>query len=160
MKKFNKALYTILGASLMLVSCSQLETDLYVENLEAPNDLTLASDPVALEATAAGLYRGFFLTTNSYYGPALALNVMGDTGSCSWGNAGMRDLSEQPRIPFNNTAGYGNNVTRSYFNGLYTTLSDANTILFALSNGVQFSDNIMIESVARLLKPWQLGIMH
>ena len=157
MKKFNKALYTILGASLMLVSCSQLETDLYVENLEAPNDLTLASDPVALEATAAGLYRGFFLTTNSYYGPALALNVMGDTGSCSWGNAGMRDLSEQPRIPFNNTAGYGNNVTRSYFNGLYTTLSDANTILFALSNGVQFSDNIMIESVARFTQALAIG---
>lgn len=157
MKKLINTFYSLLATSVLLVSCSQIETDLYVENLEAPNDLTLASDPVALEATAAGLYRGFFLTTNSYYGPALALNVMSDTGSCSWGNAGMRDLSEQPRIPFNNTAGYGNNVTRSYFNGLYTTLSDANTILFALSNDVQFSDNIMIESVARFTQALAIG---
>lgn len=158
MKKFIcNPITTAFLCATMLFSCSTLETDLYVENLEAPNDNILASDPVALEASAQGLYNSWFLTTNSYNGPALALSVMSDVNSCSWGNAGMRDLSEEPRIPFNNTSGYGNNVTRSYFDGLYSNLSDANTIVFASNNGVKFSDNVMVVTVAKFTQALAIG---
>ena len=149
--------FTLLLGAAIVVSCSTLETDLYVENLEAPNDNILASDPVALEASAEGLYRSFFMTTNSYNGPSFGMAVMSDVLSCSWGNFGMRDLSEEPRIPFNNTSGYGNNVTRSYFNALYSVLSDANTIVFASKQGVDFSDNVMIETVARFSQALAIG---
>lgn len=158
MKKINLKPFVILclGAALSF-SCSTLETDLYVENLEAPNDEILASDPVALEASAQGLYRSWFMTTNNYIGPAFGMSVMSDVLSCSWGNFGMWDLSIEPRIPFNNTSGYGNNVTRSYFNALYSTLSDANTIVFASNQGVTFSDNVMIESIAHFSQALAIG---
>ena len=42
-----------------VVSCDTFETELEVENLENPNDDILTSDPVALEATAAGLFNAF-----------------------------------------------------------------------------------------------------
>lgn len=158
MKKIRlNSFFTLLLGTAIVVSCSTLETDLYVDNLEAPNDGILASDPVALEASAEGLFRSFYGTVHDYSGPALALSVMSDVNSCSWGNAGMRDLSEEPRIPFNNTSGYGNDVTRTYFNSVYSTLSDANTIIFASNNGVKFSNNVALVSVAKFSQALAIG---
>ena len=95
MKKIRlNSFFTLLLGTAIVVSCSTLETDLYVDNLEAPNDGILASDPVALEASAQGLFQNFYGTIHDYSGPALALSVMSDVNSCSCGNAGMRDLSE------------------------------------------------------------------
>ena len=129
----------LLGIFVILSSCTTFETDLYVENLENPDDKILASDPIALEATAASLFRGWYMSVSDYSGPALALSTMADATSCSWGNAGMRDLSSEPRVAFNNTSAYGNNVTRSFFNSLYSTLSDANTIALAVAEGTEFT---------------------
>ena len=48
MKKIRlNSFFTLLLGTAIVVSCSTLETDLYVDNLEAPNDNILASDPVA-----------------------------------------------------------------------------------------------------------------
>ena len=97
------------------------------------------------------------MADSNYYGPGMALNTMADTSSCSWGNAGMKDLSSEPRAAFNNTPAYGNNVTRSFFNALYSVLSDANTIALAVSNGVQFSDNNLVSSTAKFAQALAMG---
>ena len=149
--------FNILFLSLLAFVACDIENDLYVENLESPNDDILASDPVALEATASGLFRAWYMADSNYYGPGMALNTMADTSSCSWGNAGMKDLSSEPRAAFNNTPAYGNNVTRSFFNSLYSVLSDANTIALAVSNGVQFSDNNLIGATAKFAQALAMG---
>lgn len=147
----------LLGIFVILSSCTTFETDLYVENLENPDDKILASDPIALEATAASLFRGWYMTVSDYDGPALALSTMADATSCSWGNAGMRDLSSEPRVAFNNTSAYGNNVTRSFFNSLYSTLSDANTIALAVAEGTEFTEPDLVLSMAKFSQALTIG---
>jgi len=147
----------LLGIFAILSSCTTFETDLYVENLENPDDKILASDPIALEATAASLYRGWYMTVSDYTGPSLALSTMADATSCSWGNAGMRDLSSEPRVAFNNTSAYGNNVTRSFFNSLYSTLSDANTIASAVADGTEFTEPDLVLSMAKFSQALTIG---
>jgi len=131
------------------VSCDDFSTDLGVDNLENPNDDILTSDPVALAATADGVVRNLFMTAHSYVGPAAAFATMADVTSCSWGNFGMRDLSSEPRVAFNNSPAYGNNVTNSYFNSLYSVLSDANTLALAVANGTEFDDPDKIMTIAK-----------
>ena len=147
----------LLGIFVILSSCTTFETDLYVENLENPDDKILASDPIALEATAASLFRGWYMSVSDYDGPALALSTMADATSCSWGNAGMRDLSSEPRVAFNNTSAYGNNVTRSFFNSLYSTLSDANTIALAVAEGTEFTEPDLVLSMAKFSQALTIG---
>lgn len=154
-QKFIKS--CLLGLFVILGSCTTFETDLYVENLENPDDKILASDPIALEATAASLYRGWYMAVTDYSGPGMALSTMADASSCSWGNAGMRDLSSEPRVALNNTSSYGNNVTRSFFNSLYSVLSDANTIALAVSEGTEFAEPDLVLSMAKFSQALTIG---
>lgn len=144
---------------LIVASCQDFSTDLEVENLENPNDFILTSDPVALEATAGTLIQNWFMTIHDYYGPAAAMATMADISSCSWGNAGMRDLSSEPRVAFNNTPAYGNNVTKSYFNALYSVLSDSNTLALSIANGTEFDNSAQIEMVAKFGQAISIGYL-
>lgn len=139
------------------VSCDDFSTDLDVDNLENPNDDILTSDPVALSATADGIVRNLFMTAHSTAAPGAAMATMADVTTCSWGNFGMRDLSSEPRVAFNNSPAYGNNVTRSYFNSLYSTLSDANTLALAVQNGTEFDDPDKILTIARFAQATSLA---
>ena len=159
MKSLFKNLVYVSFMFLAVVSCDSFETELEVENLENPNDNILTSDPVALEATAAGLFNAIYMTTSNYYGPGMALNTMADASSCSWGNVGMRDLSSEPRVAWNNGVAYGNQfITNDFFNALYSSLSDANTLALAVSNGTDFGDNTnLIDAMAKFGQALTIG---
>ena len=62
MKNLFKNLVYVSLMFITVVSCDTFETELEVENLENPNDDILTSDPVALEATAAGLFNAIYMT--------------------------------------------------------------------------------------------------
>lgn len=153
MKVYNKILY-VLFLSLGLGSCEDFSTDLDVPNLNSPSDEILLTDAVALEASAGGIINAWFQMTQDNLGPASSLAVMSDAFSCSWGNYGMRDTSEEPRVAWNNGSGYGNAyVTENYFNAMHSILADSNNLIKALDNGIEFGedgvDNARIESIGR-----------
>lgn len=154
----DKLKYVLLG-SIAFVACETFDTDLDVENLENPNDLILTSDPVALTATAATIYQNFYMAQSNYYGPGMAMNTMADASSCSWGNAGMRDTSSEPRAAFNNGAAYGSGfITNDFFNSLYSVLSDANTIALAVANDPTiFDDPILMETISKFGQAVTIG---
>ncbi|MFQ3305514.1 MAG: hypothetical protein ACI9K4_000574, partial [Polaribacter sp.] len=158
MKKI-KLIIPILAFLAVFMSCEDFSTDLEVENVENPNDKILSSDPVALSATSEGIINNWFMTVHDYSGPGLAMQTMADVSTCSWGNAGMRDLSSEPRAALNNTSAYGNNVTRSYFNALYSVLTDSNTLGFAVANGTDFDDPSQIEMVSKLGQALSIGYL-
>lgn len=158
MKYISKFL-TITLLLFFVVSCEDFSLDLEVKNLEHPNDDILTSDPVALEATAGNIMNSWFMTTHSYNGPAAAMAVMADISSCSWGNFGMNDLSREPREAFNNKSSYGNNVTNSYFNGLYTLLSDANTIVAAAEKGTEFENPDVVKLMGKVGQAFSVGYL-
>lgn len=159
MKYLNKLFIKALPILLIVVSCQEFETDLEVANLENPNDAILASDPVALEATAGNILNSWYMTTHSTNGPGAAMATMADISTCSWGNFGMRDLSSEPRVAFNNTSGYTNNVSRSYFNSLYSLLTDSNTLVAAVEAGTEFDDPDMIMMMGKMGQALSVGYL-
>ena len=46
------------------------------------------------------------MANSNYYGVGMFMNTMADASSCSWGNAGMKDSSSEPRAAWNNTSSY------------------------------------------------------
>ena len=154
-----KLIIPILAFFAVFMSCEDFSTELEVENVENPNDQILSSDPVALSASSEGILNNWFMTVHSYNGPGAAMQTMADLSSCSWGNFGMRDLSSEPRVAFNNTSAYGNNVTKSYFNALYSILTDSNTLGAAVANGTEFDNTDQIEMISNLGQALSIGYL-
>jgi hypothetical protein len=125
MKKLKYILLTIL-ISFVFVSCE----DLVVKNLNDPDFAMATSNANDLKGIAGGLVNQWFQRTHEYYGPGLGLWVMADAGTCSFGNAGMRALSNEPRLVFDNTPAYQDVIINE---GLYSTMhaviSQSNDIL-------------------------------
>lgn len=159
MKNLSRLIYAVLPTLFLVSSCQDFETDLEVPNLEHPNDEILASDPVALEATAGNLLNSWFMTVHSTESPGAAFQTMADVSTASYGNFGMRDLSSEPRVAFNNSSGYSNDVTNSYFNSLYSLLTDANTLVGAVESGTEFDDPAMIEMMGKFGQALSVGYL-
>jgi hypothetical protein len=159
MKKTLK-LISIFTMLLFVASCDDFSTDLNVENLENPNDQILTSDPVALEAIAKSLPQSWFMAATNYSAPGMSMATMSDIISCSWGNAGMRDTSSEPRVAFDNSAAYGSGfITNTFFNALYSVLADSNTLGKAIANGTEFDDPAKIEMMAKLGQALSIGYL-
>jgi hypothetical protein len=153
-------IFSVLSILFLVVSCTDFSTDLEVANLENPNDKILTSDPVALTATAGSIIQNWFLAVHEYDGPALALITMADVTTMSYGNQGMRDLSSEPRVAFNNTSSYSYQIiTSNYFNSLYSVLSDSNTLALAVKNGTKFEDSKQIEMTAKFGQALSIGYL-
>lgn len=147
---------------LFFVGC----VDLNVENENNPDFQTAVSKPTDINGIAAGLVRRWFIITHEYDGPALGLWVAADAGTCSWGNAGMRVLSNEPRNPFNNTPSYADaQITNNYYNGLNSMLSQANDVLLKIEQGgmnivIGGVDNTqMVKAVAYFAQGISLGYL-
>ena len=159
MKKMKKII-SIMTLLFLTVSCQDFSTDLEVANLENPNDQILTSDPVALTASAGSIMQNWFMATHSTAGPGAAMATMADVSSASWGNFGMRDLSSEPRVAFNNSSSYGNSsITNTYFNSLYSILSDSNTLAIAVESGTEFENPARIAAVAKLGQALSIGYL-
>lgn len=130
--------------AITFLSCD-LDTDLDIPNVEDPTSTQILS-----EATANTIFQNWYLAVNNYSGPGLALAVMSDQMTCSWGNAGMRDTSSEPRIAWDNNSTYGSSfITETYFNSMYSILSDSNGLIKKLDAGDDFSDDDMVEALSR-----------
>ncbi len=142
MKIITKILIPLTLILVFLNSCQKMSSDLEVESKNDPDIETLASDPVALQATAGDIFHNWFMAISDYYGPGAAMKTMADEASCSWGNAGMKDLSSEPRVAYNNTASYSYEfITSNYFNAMYSILSDSNMLVFAIENNTATFDD-------------------
>ena len=156
LKNFTLFFFTIFA----FTSC-EIESDLYVTNPESPDDTILASDPVALEATAQGLYKAFYMSASGYNSPGHATNTMADASSCSWGNFGMKDLSSEPRVALNNSTSYGYAyVTRNFFNAMYSVSTDANLIQKAVNDPAvkaKFDNPDVVDAMSRFAQALTMG---
>lgn len=152
--KIFKTIYLAIFA-LVVVSCDDFDSDLNVNNLEQPS-----SAQIGIESTADKLFQNWYNTVNAYNGPGLAMSVMADQGTMSWGNAAMRDMSSEPRVAWNNSSTYGNSaVTETYFNSLHAILADANAIMVGVEGDGVFSDKQKYTSLARFGQGAALGYL-
>ena len=72
-----------------------------------------------MTATAGTLLNNWYMAAHNYDGPGSMLGVLSDAHTCSWGNQAMRDMSNEPRIAWNNMSSYSYfKTTTNYFNSL------------------------------------------
>lgn len=145
---------------LFAVSCEDFSLDLEVPNYEHPNDDILTSDPVALTAAAGNILNNWFMTVHDYGGPCMMMQTMADVSSCSWGNVGMKDMSSEPRMAWNNKPSYGNGFAlNDYFNGLYAVLTDANTLVAAAEKGTEFDNPDLVKMIGKTGQAFAIGYL-
>lgn len=159
MKNSILKLYVILIAfSLVTFSCADLD----VINENAPDATRALANPSDVKALAGGSFRTWHNAIQEYDGLALAMGVMADHFTCSWGNQAMRDMSWEPRIN-----SFNNSLTYSYFGALrfqwqesYSCISSANLALQRLNNGMNFGtdgdENDLVEAFCYLAS----GVSH
>lgn len=145
--------------STIFVGCEDLE----VENLNDPDFETAFSNPDDIKGVAGGLINSWFQADQEYDGIGLALWTAADAGTCSWGNAGMRDFGNEPRLEFNNSPAYPNaNITETYYNSINSILSQANDVLtMTINNGVTMDDGStpLVNAAAYFVQGTTLGAL-
>ena len=106
MKKIKFLLFIGLMIS-VLSGCKKNLLD--VPNQNNPDFKKVLSNGDDVETLAGGLYNTLYTGQNKFGGVKLMLAVAADNVSISWGNAGMRDMSYEPRNNgWNNSAAYSN----------------------------------------------------
>jgi starch-binding outer membrane protein, SusD/RagB family len=152
----------LLSLFLVFFGCADLE----IENKNNPDYAQAVSQPSDLRGIASGMVRTWYQISQEYDGPALGFWVMADAGTCSWGNAGMRVLSNQPRFVFDNNPTYADaQITENYYNTLQSLLSQANDVLKTIEiDGVEIiigtnDDTPMVKAVSYFAQGLALGYL-
>ena len=153
-------LFTALVA-LLISGCESLD----VKNENDPDFATAFSKPSDVKGVAGGLINTWFQSSQDYDGPALALWVGADAGTCSHGNAAMRDFSYEPRIAWDNTPSYSNAINNEkFYKQMYSVLSSSNEILGkVVTEGMEIiaddgtDETPMVEAIAYLGQGLGLG---
>ena len=128
--------YFLLFSTLVAVLLTGCES-LVVKNENDPDFATAFSKPSDVRGVAGSMFNAWYMNVQGgYYGVGLMLWVGADAGTCSWGNAAMRDFSYEPRIAWDNTSFYPNaGQTLTQYRGLYSILSSCNEVLAQVELG-------------------------
>ena len=137
-----------LGLVFAVAACQDLEVD----NTNAPDEARALSEPGDVESLIGSQFRNWFYGFSRYY-PAWALSVAADEGSSSWGNYGMRDISEEPRKAFPNETGYSySGVAQSPWFDMYEVISAANDGLRAIDEGLEIEEITRAKAFAKFMQ--------
>jgi starch-binding outer membrane protein, SusD/RagB family len=145
MRKFSWSLST--GALLLLMSASGCQ-DLTVQNRDEPDQGRAISNGDDVKALASSAFNEWFRATQ-HQDPVLALAVMADNLTASFGNFGMRFNSNEPeRIAYNNNPSATNDAPVAYqpWTRNYAALGLSNYTMGAIRRGVSIGDANTTES--------------
>ncbi len=125
----NKLLTGLALLLLFSVGCQEL----VVENPNSPDTLKALAEPGDVEQLIADTFTAFW-SASEWCGVNMVMSVTSNAHSCSWGNWGMRDMSEEPRIPWNNDPAYSyaGSTEDAWFRA-YTGISNAGDGLKAIA---------------------------
>lgn len=137
MKNILKPIWMMASILLVLTAC---EKDIdAVKNLNNPDRNQVLANGSDLIGIISGGYVSWWQGNNRDLVPALA--VAGDHATCSWGNFGMRVLSNEPRNPIQNASSWSDlTVISQPWGGNYSALSSANDVLEAIEKGITWMD--------------------
>lgn len=141
-------------------ACQELDID----NPNNPNQEDVLSDANSLKNLAGSIFQNWYLYNVGYdETPAFMLGTAADATTSSWGNFGMQDMSYEPRRAWNNRASYSlASKTETYFNNMYSLLSQSNDVLKTLQSDSAIRAELgrdlnMVKAVARLGQGVALG---
>lgn len=137
--------------------------DLDVEYKNLPDyEKAMANSQDVFSIAQSGFYN-WYMTNTSSISPRMSLWVAADQGTCSWANSGMLDLSSEPRRAFTNDVTYTYaNTYAAYYQELYGNLSQANDVLIAINDSMQFSseeETAMVQANCYFIQGLCLGYL-
>jgi hypothetical protein len=136
-------------------ACQKLD----VTNVNEPDEERSLASAKDVESLIGGSIATWFLIHN--YDANEHLGVMADALSCSWGNQGMRDMSSEPRIAYNNATSYTYRVIlEGPWYRCYSAISSANDGLRAIAGGLQIGDNGKDTPRAKAFAKFMQGLSH
>lgn len=153
MKMINKYFFLFL-MSTIIFSCADLD----IENENSPTKETALTEPDAVESVASGLFKTWFSQEQHNFGsPGPAMWVMADWGTVTWANYATSDMSEEPRVFFDNQPSYGYQaVTKNYWRFMYNVVTSANDVVLAIDNGLEIGDRgsrtMMVKGMAYFMQ--------
>lgn len=127
-------IFKLLALVLVLSACS--EDVLNVKNQNDPDTGKVLAEPTDLINVIKG---GALSSWGNFhdFGFHMMSSVMADYNTSSWGNAAMRDMSNEPRNLWNNSKAYGSSyVTEEQYNEAYGVIHQVNNVLNELSGEV------------------------
>ena len=129
MKRF--AFYTLLCIFGLGVAGCQ---DLAVENKNAPDRAVAFSQPGDVVNLVKGTFADYWRSVQECSRGALFYSTLADENSSSWANWGMRDMSSEPRIAWDNSSTYSRASSTSFpWFAHYRGISNANDALQAIA---------------------------
>ncbi|MCY4001883.1 MAG: hypothetical protein OXF84_13900 [Bacteroidetes bacterium] len=141
--------------------------DLAVENQNAPDRTLAFSRPGDVANLTKNLFTDYWESTQYCSSGALLFSTIADENSSSWANWGMRDMSSEPRIAWNNSSTYARRgaVEGPWFDS-YRGISNANDALQAIiraeeegANNIYTREGYDINRIKAFAKMHQ-GLMH
>lgn len=141
-------------------ACDFVDEGLDVKNTNAPDQERALSEPGDVESLIGSGFRNWFYGFSRYY-PAWALSVAGDEASSSWGNYGMRDISEEPRKAFNNSTTYGyRGVVQNPWYDMFEIISAENDGLASIAAGLEIGTDGADNQRAIAFAKFMQGMAH
>ncbi len=116
-------------------------TDMDIRNDNNPDTKRVLVTPADVENLIGSAFR-LYMFAQYGHSPGRALTVLGDEMSSSWGNGGMRDLSEEPAKPINNSSSYGyRRFMEDPWYDNYEVISNANDGINAILGGLEIGED-------------------
>ncbi len=147
-----KRIHIAIFAGLLIGVLAGCKKDLLdVPNQNNPDFAKVLANGNDLQKLAAGLFNTIYGGEHAYGGVEMMLAVASDNVSCSWGNAGMRDMGWEPRDhAWDNTPAYGNaDFTKGTFDAMYASIVTASQIMKALESGVEVDNDAQVKAFAK-----------
>jgi len=144
----------LITIGILTFSCADLDID----NINKPDKEGVLTDPDGVKGIASGLFNSWFIQEQHNFGsPGPAMWVMADWGTVTFANYGTRDMSEEPRIFFDNQPSYPySSITKNYWRFMYSVVTSANDVVFAIENGLEIGDRgsetMMVKGMAYFMQ--------
>jgi hypothetical protein len=107
--------------------------DLEVENPNNPDRTKALASPADVEVLASGTFSNYW-SANQWASTSMPWSTVADEMSSSWANWGMRDMSSEPRIAWNNDPAYNREeFTEDSWFRAYGCISNAADALIAVN---------------------------
>ncbi len=143
--------------------------DLSVENANNPDRALALARPGDVEALISETFTDYWLGLQNCSSGAMLFSTLADENSSSWANWGMRDMSSEPRIAWDNSPTYNRRAsTEEPWFDAYRGISNANDGLQAIAraeaeesvdNNIYTRDGIDTARLKAFAKMNQ-GLMH
>lgn len=150
--KLKTTLIAVIAVLAGLAGCQDLD----VQNPNQPNRDQALATPGDVASLIGGSFLNYFNFAQGI-GPGPALSTASDEHSASWGNAGMRQFGEEPRVAIDNNPSWGYAyVMENPWYLAYGSISAASDGLRAIEGGLELDDEAQARAFARFMQ----GISH